>query len=331
MRQTSAEIGQDLEREIEEVKRKLENAPRRLAFLLLGRTGWGKSSTINSLFGREVAPVGAFEATTLRVKEYDHDINGIEVKVWDTPGLCDDLEEVGKNQDYLHEMRSRITRIDSVWFVSRLDETRVSSDEKRCIKVISETLDKRIWEWAVIVLTFADKVDSAEFLQAVQKRSELIRQEISKYAGKQVAQKIPTVPVNNKSERTPDGELWLNELFTKVFTRLPNDGVAPFLLAMEDSIVSPSGTSGPTTAVTGPRIVLNQRQSEEVQQKIRSAGLVGGSALVGTFIGGGAGAVTGLIVAGPPGAAVGARIGIVIGSVAGAVAGWIISLFRQEK
>ncbi len=203
---------------------------RELTFLLLGRSGVGKSETINSLFGRKVVQVSSSEPTTLRVKPYDHEIAGISVRIWDTPGLCDDLEEEGNDLRYLEEVRSKITEVDSVWFVSRLDETRVSGDEKRGIKVISEALGKRIWERAVIVFTFADKVDPTEFLQAVQKRSELIRREISKHAGERLVRQIPTIAANNKGTATPDGKLWLPELYCQVLLRVSEQGVMPFLL-----------------------------------------------------------------------------------------------------
>ncbi|MCF4995417.1 hypothetical protein GIW70_12055 [Pseudomonas syringae] len=44
------------------------NQKERITILLVGRTGVGKSSTINSLMGAEVAPVGKFTATTLQVE-----------------------------------------------------------------------------------------------------------------------------------------------------------------------------------------------------------------------------------------------------------------------
>src|ERR1051325_3566572 len=64
---------------------------RKLVFLLTGRTGVGKSSTINYLLGQNVAPVGDFEPETITVSRYEARIHEIACTVFDTPGLCDDL------------------------------------------------------------------------------------------------------------------------------------------------------------------------------------------------------------------------------------------------
>lgn len=90
----SQNLGQNfldsLERIVEEVRN------RKLTFLVIGRTGWGKSSTVNSLLGQDVCPVGEDEPTTLKVNRHDFRINGIECSIFDTPGLCDAPPEVMK-------------------------------------------------------------------------------------------------------------------------------------------------------------------------------------------------------------------------------------------
>ena len=308
----------------EKIRRKLEDGRgRRLNFLLLGRTGKGKSSTVNSFFGQEVAPVGDYEPTTITVEQYDHEINGIPVRIWDTPGLCDDLEEEDNDRRYLQEVCEKIKEIDSVWFVASLDDTRVGADEKRGIQEISLALGKEVWQRGLIVFTFADKVSPDEYPQRLQKRAELIRQEISKYAGDRIARHILAVAVNNKGNTTPDGEPWLGELFAKVFTRLDNNALAPFLLVMSDSLtvsrsaraaaLVPAGAGSsfgpPPLEEEMPRIVLNSRQDQEVRNKLQSAGY--------TVTGAATGAGIGSLVLGP--------VGAVVGAVAGGLIGWVSS------
>jgi predicted GTPase len=278
-----------------ELKEKLKRIiDKKFVFVLVGRTGVGKSSTINKLLDRQVAKVGDYEPTTMSVESYTHEINNIKFTVFDTPGLCDDLEEVGNNQEYLALISSRITQMDSMWFVSRLDETRVTSDEKRGIRLISEKFGKKIWEYAVIVFTFANSVPTSRYQEALDKRTELIRREIANYVGEDVASQIPSVAVDNHNETTPDGKQWLGEFFTKVFVRASEAGSLPFAAAMKESLSSSSGEA---------RIKLNEQQKTEVNNKINKA-LIGGLAYSGAVIG---------QFLGPGGIIVGGLLGTVIG------------------
>ncbi len=130
---------------LETLKEKLQaRQDKKFTFLLVGRTGVGKSSTVNSLMGKTVAVVGDYEPCTREITKYDNELNGINFTIIDTPGLCDVfLEEVGNDYEYLERMRSDVSQVDSMWFVSRLDETRVTNDEKRGIKLISEAFGSK--------------------------------------------------------------------------------------------------------------------------------------------------------------------------------------------
>ncbi|PAX60227.1 GTPase [Brunnivagina elsteri] len=208
-------------------------------FLLVGRTGVGKSSTINSLMGKEVAPVGDYEPTTMEIEFYDNEINGVNFTVIDTPGLCDDFEEKGNDYDYLEKMRSEIDQVDCTWFVSRLDETRVTRDEKEGIKLISEAFGEEIWEKAIIVFTFAGNVAPEKYRTALKERTRLIRQEITKYAGTAIAENIPSVAVDNTQPTTPDKKKWLNKLYTQVYVSMSTQSSLPFLMSTVHRIKRP--------------------------------------------------------------------------------------------
>ena len=65
--------------------------------MVTGATGCGKSSTINALFGVEVAKVGtSVDPETMDIERYELD----NLVVWDTPGLGD-----GKEADNRHSKR----------------------------------------------------------------------------------------------------------------------------------------------------------------------------------------------------------------------------------
>ena len=65
--------------------------------MVTGATGVGKSSTINALFGEEVAKVGtSVDPETMEIEKYELD----NLVIWDTPGLDD-----GKEADNRHSKR----------------------------------------------------------------------------------------------------------------------------------------------------------------------------------------------------------------------------------
>jgi GTPase SAR1 family protein len=334
---------------LERLTEKFKNErDKKFTFLLVGRTGVGKSSTVNSLMGESVAPVGEYEPTTMEVKSYESEIGGVKFTIIDTPGLCDDLEEKGNDYDYLERIRLDVDRIDLMWFTTRLDDTRVYSDEKRGIKLISEAFKPKIWEQAIIVFTFADNVGYDRYPIALEKRTELIRKEIAKYAGVAIANNIPSIAVDNLSEFTPDGERWLGELYTQVYTRMAREGAGAFFMSTVERIQPPKiepevverivekvvyipspspvietevvekivyvPTSSPPAPIPEPKpkpapIYLNERQAELVQS--RTAEILEATA-VGAGIGAGIGSF-----AGPVGAVVGGAVGAAVGFLTG--------------
>jgi small GTP-binding protein len=301
---------------LETLKEKLQvTQGKKFTFLLVGRTGVGKSSIVNSLMGKTIAVVGDYEPCTMDITKYENELNGINFTIIDTPGLCDDLEEVGNDYEYLERMRSDISQVDSMWFVSRLDETRVTNDEKRGIKLISEAFHSKNWEQAVIIFTFAGAKNASDYPIALEKRTELIRKEIAKYTGMGIANNVPSVAVDNKNERTPDGKKWLGELYTQIYARISAKGATPFFMATVQRVKRPEKEREVIIekiyepAPTYTPIELNERQAAVVTNKTAEVlGLASAGASVGAVIGS---------LAGPVGAAVGGAVGGVIGFIGG--------------
>ncbi len=123
-----------------------------------------------------------------------------------------------------------------MWFISRLDETKVTADEKRGIKLISNAFSSKVWEHAVIVFTYANSVEYTRYQEALNKRTKLTKKEFAKYTTTEVANNIPSVAADNISKTTPDSKEWLGELYTKVLIRISERGLLPFLMATADSI-----------------------------------------------------------------------------------------------
>ncbi|WP_227430846.1 GTPase family protein [Psychrobacter sp. I-STPA6b] len=70
-----------------------------LDILLVGATGVGKSSTINALFGNDVAKVGkGADPETMEIDHYD--IGESKLRFWDSPGLGD-----SPSKDVIHKKK----------------------------------------------------------------------------------------------------------------------------------------------------------------------------------------------------------------------------------
>jgi len=71
--------------------------------LICGKTGNGKTTTINTLFGKEVGKVGHFMTGTINDKEYSWTCEGEEIILIDLPGLGVDEDEDLKYENIYKE------------------------------------------------------------------------------------------------------------------------------------------------------------------------------------------------------------------------------------
>jgi len=281
----------------------------KFSFLLIGRTGVGKSSTVNALMGEEVAKTNDSEPETMDVTVYEAESFGVKFNVIDTPGLCDDLSEVGNDELYINKMIKEIKEFHSLWFVTFLGDTRVSADEKNAIRLITEAFSSSIWERAVIIFTNSRQVPEDEFTEKLETRTRKIREEIGKHAGIDISNQIPAVAIETRKLTNPDGKEWLGELYTTVFERISENGALPFLMATakrinknkkQDSVLAIESFS------EQPQINLTADQKKRIQKKI-DATVIPGLAATGASIG---------FCFGPVGAVVGGIAGATIGLIA---------------
>jgi predicted GTPase len=271
----------------ESKSRIIDQIYKNFSFMLVGRTGVGKSSTINSLMGEQVAKVGDSEPTTFTVSPYKLKKSGVDFTIWDTPGLCDALDNAN-DEEYMKQISAVVEDVDCLWFVSRLDETRLSSDEQYALLLITNTLGAEIWERALIVFTHACNWSVEQrYEEALRERTAVVKEYLQRITKKSL-DGLSSIAVDNAFERLPSDEPWLPELFTKVIEQASNKGSIAFAASI--------GQETQSDQSNGPRINLNQQQQKRVELRLRGLlAATGAGALAGGIFGPG-GAVVGGIV-----------------------------------
>ncbi len=254
--------------------------------MLIGKTGTGKSSTINNLIGKSVANTGDTNAVTEKTQIYETTINDIRFKVIDTPGLCDS-SDVFSDEKYLDEIKKQYKDVDLTLFVTNLNETRVSRDEKVALRKLTSSLGENIWQNLIVVFTFAcsplpSESSYSEFLAG---RTEALQEFIEEIASKNVAQALPFIGIDNLFKKTPDGKVWLPELFTLIAERAKDQGLISFFQALGDDVndEKESQNESSNDENQNARIPLDDEQKERVKKSMRNTIL--GNALAGGLIG----------------------------------------------
>lgn len=145
-------------------------------FLLVGRTGVGKSSFINSIFGKYITEVSRYEACTKIIKHHVYNSSLGDVFLIDTPGLAED--DIQCDRSYLELIKSSVdlAKIDVLIYISRLDETRFRAEEKQTIRLLTEELGAFIWNKAWLVFTFAASVPNERRQEATVNRKKQIEE-----------------------------------------------------------------------------------------------------------------------------------------------------------
>ncbi|MEU4474208.1 GTPase [Micromonospora sp. NPDC023888] len=198
--------------------------------LVVGRTGVGKSSIINSVVGASVAQTGKYRPTTAKIERYDAEYRESTMVLIDTPGFGDAGWDRSNDERYLALIEQEAGEIDLVLFVTKLDDTRVERSEYDTLRALTTKFGHGLWDRAVVVLTRADKFTRLDYPDELAQRSAALREAMETVVGDR-AHRIPFVPVTNTRERTPDRRLWMARLWLAMLERVSAPGFDAFVLS----------------------------------------------------------------------------------------------------
>jgi len=232
--------------------------------------------------------------------------------VVDTPGFFD---ASGGTNSYIKLIRQEAKEIDCLWFVTRLDDNRVGDDEVRSIGLVTKAFGADVWKRSIIIFTHADKVEVGEYAEYLSERTKVVQEVVAiEIDDRRAARRIPSVAITNKTSITPDGTIWLGQLYTAILSRISRNGAIPFILATARRVRernSARSRDDPSTGAADSYIELTQAQKREVRVAV-SKHIDFGDTVALTVTGAGIGAA----VFGPVGAAVGGSVGLACGLLA---------------
>ncbi|KAK1437867.1 hypothetical protein QVD17_03667 [Tagetes erecta] len=202
--------------------------------MVLGKTGVGKSATINSIFDEVKFETDAFQVGTKKVQEVVGTVQGIKVRVIDTPGLLSSWADQRKNEKILHSVKRFIQKSppDIVLYLDRLDMQTRDFGDMPLLRTITDIFGQSIWFNAIVVLTHAASAPpegpngtATSYDMFVTQRSHVVQQAIRQAAGDMRLMNPVSLVENHSACRTnragqrvlPNGQVWKPHLLLLSF------------------------------------------------------------------------------------------------------------------
>ncbi|XP_073279078.1 translocase of chloroplast 120, chloroplastic-like [Primulina huaijiensis] len=202
--------------------------------MVIGKTGVGKSATINSIFDEVMFGTDAFQFGTKKVQDIIGTVQGIRVRVIDTPGLLPSWSDQCQNEKILRSVKKFIKKTppDIVLYLDRLDMQNRDFGDMPLLRTITEIFGPSIWFNAIVVLTHAASAPpegpngtATSYDTFVTQRSHVVQQAIRQAAGDMRLMNPVSLVENHSACRTnragqrvlPNGQVWKPHLLLLSF------------------------------------------------------------------------------------------------------------------
>lgn len=194
---------------------------------VFGKTGAGKSSLCNAVFGKDVCEISDIAGCTRKPQEVILDIGGKGLKLLDVPGVGESHE---RDREYADLYRSLLPELDLVMWVIKGDDRAFSSDETFYKNLVKPYVDKG--RPFVVVLNQVDKIEPfREWDESVKQPGAKQASNIEKK--RQIVADIFGLPLSCVIAVSASETYGLVSLVDKVIELLPNDKKAIVLDAVK--------------------------------------------------------------------------------------------------
>lgn len=254
-----------------------------LEFMIVGKTGVGKSSIINSVAGSEVAPEGEdLDIGTYNIESYEVENhasgNKIVIRFWDTPGLFDTQARTAL---YIKEIQKKYQQSDLILYCSDMTDNRVTEQDRRTVRTFTNALGVTFWRRAIFVLTFGNDVEdprNGATPEYFKQKLELLKAkyvEVLKDSGVPAAtvQNIPFVPAgyhpwssDKEMYVLPDGKNWISTFFLSCFARVKQSREVPHSLPRQSAQQLQQGSRPAQPMPTREQCTFGESQRQYIKQ-----------------------------------------------------------------
>lgn len=120
----------------------------------MGKSGVGKSSFVNCMFGCKMADIGLVKPETSQVNSYNLKLEnkGVSIRTYDTPGFGTNKK---CNQKIIQEIQKVCELVDVIFLCFRMDDQFRAEDELT-VTLLAEKFKGKFWEKTLIVFTRAN-------------------------------------------------------------------------------------------------------------------------------------------------------------------------------